>query len=269
MGYSFYYPPENKVIVARNVEFLEKSLISQEASRSSKDLKVIQEEDTHPSKNTSEHHEEDEQKIVEPQNDLTPVRRLTRTRHALDQICLYIDAEEHESGDHNEPAIYKATLSDLEFDKWLEAMNVEMQSMKDNQVCNLVNLSPNAKTVGSKWLFKKKTNMDGNVYTYKSRLVAKGFTQTYAVDYNETSLLLQTLELLYPIARKPILSKAQGAFTLNEVKRVKRFPYASAVGYTIKTKDMFLVYGCDMIRDLRVTCYTDVGYQTDADDTKS
>ncbi|GKF15272.1 retrotransposon protein, putative, ty1-copia subclass, partial [Tanacetum coccineum] len=48
MGYSFYYPPENKVLVARNAEFLENSLITQEASRSLEDLEIIQEEDTHP-----------------------------------------------------------------------------------------------------------------------------------------------------------------------------------------------------------------------------
>ncbi|GKA86616.1 retrotransposon protein, putative, ty1-copia subclass, partial [Tanacetum coccineum] len=34
IGYSFYYPPENKVLVARNAEFLENSLITQEASGS-------------------------------------------------------------------------------------------------------------------------------------------------------------------------------------------------------------------------------------------
>ncbi|GKA12737.1 hypothetical protein Tco_0692283 [Tanacetum coccineum] len=45
--------------------------------------------------------------------------------------------------------------------KWLDAMNVEMQSMKDNDVWVLVELPPNARTVGSKWLFKKKTDMDG------------------------------------------------------------------------------------------------------------
>ncbi|GJS00590.1 retrotransposon protein, putative, ty1-copia subclass [Tanacetum coccineum] len=44
MSYSFYYPPENKVIVARNVEFFKNSLISQEVSRSLEDLEVIQEE---------------------------------------------------------------------------------------------------------------------------------------------------------------------------------------------------------------------------------
>ncbi|GJX77803.1 retrotransposon protein, putative, ty1-copia subclass [Tanacetum coccineum] len=58
--------------------------------------------------------------------------------------------------------------------------------MKDNEVWELVDLPPNGKTIGSKWLFKKKTNMDGAVHTYKARLIAKGFTQTYEVDYEET-----------------------------------------------------------------------------------
>ncbi|GKF71637.1 retrotransposon protein, putative, ty1-copia subclass, partial [Tanacetum coccineum] len=65
-------------------------------------------------------------------------------------------------------------------------MNVEMQSMKDNEVWDLVDLPPNSKTVGSKWLLKKKTDMDGAVHTYKARIVVKGFTQTYKVDYEET-----------------------------------------------------------------------------------
>ncbi|GJY46712.1 retrotransposon protein, putative, ty1-copia subclass [Tanacetum coccineum] len=50
------------------------------------------------------------------------------------KVCLYIDAEEYELGDPGEPAYYKAALLDSEFDKWLNAMNVEMQSMKDNKV---------------------------------------------------------------------------------------------------------------------------------------
>ncbi|GKC65837.1 retrotransposon protein, putative, ty1-copia subclass, partial [Tanacetum coccineum] len=93
---------------------------------------------------------------------------------------------EHELGDHGEPTNYQAALSVPKSKKWLKSMNAEMQSMKDNQVWNLVDLPPNCKTVGSKWLFKKKTDMDGNIHTYKARLVAKGFTQTYEVDYEET-----------------------------------------------------------------------------------
>ncbi|GJV70187.1 retrotransposon protein, putative, ty1-copia subclass [Tanacetum coccineum] len=112
--------------------------------------------------------------------------RSTRTRHAPDCMCLYIDAEEHELGDLGEPANYKATLLDPESDKWLNAMNVEMKSMKDNEVWDLVELPLDGKTIGSKWLYKKKTNMDEAVHTYKARLVAKGYNQTPGIDYEET-----------------------------------------------------------------------------------
>ncbi|GKE07182.1 retrotransposon protein, putative, ty1-copia subclass [Tanacetum coccineum] len=117
MGYSFYYPPETKVIVVRNAEFLKNSLITQEASGILKDLEIIQEEDTHPSIETSLNHEEDDLKIDEPQSDIIPIRRSTRTQHAPDRMCLYVDAEEHELGDLGEPANYKAGLLDPEFDK--------------------------------------------------------------------------------------------------------------------------------------------------------
>nr|GEX17305.1 hypothetical protein [Tanacetum cinerariifolium] len=117
IGYSFYYPPENKVLAARNVEFLENSLIAQEASENLEDLEIIQEEDTHPSIDTSLHHEEDNLDIDEPQSDIIPIRRSTRTRHAPYRMCLYFDAKEHELGDLGELTNYKAVLLDLESDK--------------------------------------------------------------------------------------------------------------------------------------------------------
>nr|GFB00203.1 Gag/Pol protein [Tanacetum cinerariifolium] len=130
MGYSFYYPPENKVFVAQNAKFLENGLIAQEASRSLEDLEIIQEEDTHPSLDASLDHEEDDQEINKPQSDINPIRRSTRTHRAPNQMCLYIDAEEHELGDLGKPANYKAALLDPDSEKWLNAMNVEMQSLK-------------------------------------------------------------------------------------------------------------------------------------------
>ncbi|GJR95439.1 retrotransposon protein, putative, ty1-copia subclass [Tanacetum coccineum] len=161
------------------------SLITQEASDSLEDLEIIQ-EDTHPSIDTSLTHEDDDLEIDEPQSDIIPIRRSTRIRNAPNRMCLYIDTEEHELGDLGEPANYKAALLDPKSDKWLNAINVEMQSMKDNEVWDLVDLPPNGKTIGSKWIFKKKTDMDGAVHTFKARLVAKSFTQTYGVDYAET-----------------------------------------------------------------------------------
>nr|GEY17922.1 hypothetical protein [Tanacetum cinerariifolium] len=58
--------------------------------------------------------------------------------------------------------------------------------MKDNEVWVLVELPRNGKTIGSKWLFKNKTDMDGVVHTYKARLMAKGYTQILRIDYEET-----------------------------------------------------------------------------------
>ncbi|GKA59155.1 retrotransposon protein, putative, ty1-copia subclass [Tanacetum coccineum] len=88
------------------------NLMNQEASESLEDLKIIQEEDTHPSLDTSINHEEDDQEIDEPQSDINPIRRSTRTQRPTDRLSLYVDAEEHELGDLGEPANYKAALLD-------------------------------------------------------------------------------------------------------------------------------------------------------------
>ena len=50
----------------------------------------------------------------------------------------------------------------------------------------MIDLPEGTKTIGCKWVFKKKTNIDGKVHTYKARLVAKGFKQTHGIDYDET-----------------------------------------------------------------------------------
>nr|GEW76118.1 hypothetical protein [Tanacetum cinerariifolium] len=170
----------------KSIKCIFKSLIIQEANGSQEDLEIIQEKNTYPSIDTCLNHEEDDLKIDEPQSDIIPIRRYTRICHPTDRMFLYIDAEEHELGDLGEPSNYKAALLDPESNKWLNAMNVEMQSMEDNKVWDLVEVPPNGKTVGSKWLFKKKTDMNGAVHTNKARLVANGYTQTPEIDYEET-----------------------------------------------------------------------------------
>ena len=70
-------------------------------------------------------------------------------------------------------------------DKWLEAMKSEIGSMYENKVWTLVDL-PDRQAIENKWIFKKKTDADGNVTIYKARLARKGFRQVQGVDYDET-----------------------------------------------------------------------------------
>ncbi|GJX56987.1 hypothetical protein Tco_0286884 [Tanacetum coccineum] len=79
---------------------------SQEASWGNVGLSVIQ-DDTQPSENTSEHHDKAKHENVEPSSDIVPIRRSARIPQAPDRYGFYVDDEEHELGDLNEPANYK------------------------------------------------------------------------------------------------------------------------------------------------------------------
>ena len=40
--------------------------------------------------------------------------------------------------------------------------------------------------VGCRWIFTVKLNPDGSINRYKAWLVAKGYTQKYEIDYEDT-----------------------------------------------------------------------------------
>jgi hypothetical protein len=65
-------------------------------------------------------------------------------------------------------------------------MELEMKALHQNGTWELVPLPPSKKTVGCKWVYTAKFNPDGSVERLKASLVAKGYTQTYGIDYDET-----------------------------------------------------------------------------------
>ena len=76
----------------------------------------------------------------------------------------------------DEPNNYKEAMAGPESAKWKEDMDNEILSTYDNQLRSLVDNVSGRKIVGCKWIFKRKTDMDGKEHTYKARLVVKGFT---------------------------------------------------------------------------------------------
>ncbi|GJS81972.1 hypothetical protein Tco_0748513 [Tanacetum coccineum] len=80
MGYYFYFPPENKIVVASEIP--------------------MEVEGFEP-----------------PQEEVIPVRKSERTHRAPDRLCLNVEAKEHSLGDLNEPTSYKASMLDPESNK--------------------------------------------------------------------------------------------------------------------------------------------------------
>ena len=70
--------------------------------------------------------------------------------------------------------------------KWSQAIKAEMDALEKSKTWALVPLPKGKKTVGCKWVFSNKHKADGSIERYNARLVAKGHTQKYGIDYQET-----------------------------------------------------------------------------------
>ena len=69
---------------------------------------------------------------------------------------------------------------------WKQAMKEELDALHKTGTWDLVDLPSGKSTIGFKWVYKIKTRLDGTIDRYKARLVARGFTQEYGIDYEET-----------------------------------------------------------------------------------
>ena len=94
-------------------------------------------------------------------------------------------------------------MSDINFEKQLDAMKSEINSMHSNQEWTLVDLSEGIVSIGCKQIYKKKIGADGKVETYKARLVIKGYSQHEDIDYQKnfsSVAMLKSIHTLLAIA---------------------------------------------------------------------
>ncbi|CAI7892689.1 unnamed protein product, partial [Closterium sp. NIES-54] len=84
-----------------------------------------------------------------------------------------------------EPATLKEALESSDAEDSRKAMESELKSIEENGTWELVELPEGRKAITSKWLFKIKSDADGKIKRYKSRLVAKVYQRKEKVDYKD------------------------------------------------------------------------------------
>jgi transposase InsO family protein len=198
-AYRLYNPISKKLILSRDVKFLENQFWNESENQ--------QMDSQNPLLPSSENTENSGQQVPQPalprlqvqrrsensQDDSTSSRDSSsdiqnqRTR-SLREIHQQLDDIEQ----HNlfalmscQPTSFKEAAKEPH---WVQAMNQEIDSIEKNKTWDLVDLPRHKKSIGVKWVYKTKLNEKGQIEKHKARLVAKGFSQQPGTDYGETFL---------------------------------------------------------------------------------
>lgn len=104
-----------------------------------------------------------------------------------------------------EPISYKQAMEGPDSEKWQIAMKEEISSLAKNDTWDIVPLPGNKKPIRCKWVYRIKSDENGNPVRYKARLVAIGSTQKPGVDFDEISspvVRWETIRFVFNIAMK-------------------------------------------------------------------
>ncbi|KAA1072195.1 hypothetical protein PGT21_050324 [Puccinia graminis f. sp. tritici] len=85
-----------------------------------------------------------------------------------------------------DPITYQQAVTCKEAVDWVAAIDNELGNMERQGVWSITLLTPGARPISCKWVFKKKYDEDGLIEKFKARLVVRGFLQKEGIDFNRT-----------------------------------------------------------------------------------
>ena len=85
-----------------------------------------------------------------------------------------------------EPETYNQAICSCEKENWLQAMQVELNSLSKTNTWTLVERPKNKNVIPGQGVYKVKTKADRSLEKNKARYLAEGFKQIEGPDYSET-----------------------------------------------------------------------------------
>ncbi|GFX26450.1 retrovirus-related Pol polyprotein from transposon TNT 1-94 [Trichonephila clavipes] len=83
------------------------------------------------------------------------------------------------------PNCYKQAIRSRDASKWRDAMDKEINVMKERKVWDLVDHPDNIKILENRWVYTIKYDENNKIVRYKARLVARGNTQLRSESFDE------------------------------------------------------------------------------------
>ena len=192
-GYRLWDPTTHKVIISRDVIFVEDRLQWKDGNDStSKEISettTVQVENNQVQETSVSSEEAPEHEVQEPvESEALEVRRSTHERRPPAWHSEYVTESNvaycllTEDG---EPSTFHEATSSSDASLWMTAMQEEIEALHKNKTWELVPLPHGRKAIGNKWVYKIKRDSNDQVERYRARMVVKGYAQKEGIDFNE------------------------------------------------------------------------------------
>ncbi|WVZ01079.1 hypothetical protein V8G54_027148 [Vigna mungo] len=201
-GFRLWDPANRKIVRSRDVVFFENQTIQDIKKVEKPTLKLISDQSpivinnsggetpqAEPELQLDEMAEEADQpnltevdQLIEETPQEPQLRRSTRQKQPSRR---YFSDEYVNFTDEGEPQSFVEAMEMKDKEKWLQAMEEEMQSLKENHTYDLVELPKERRALQNKWVFKLKNEENNPSPRYKAQIVVKGCNQKKGIDFDE------------------------------------------------------------------------------------